>query len=421
MSDIAISTSLRFGTAWPARPARVLAQPRGAGRHRRVPGVPAPRVPRAGVRVHRPGRAAAVPEADGRVAGAGRRERPARGSRPRRSSPTCAQPEELVPGQAAVLRDGDAARRVRHRACWSRATRAGRRRSRATPSIRRASARRTCSRRRRSSRSTTRTARRRITQRGEIRTVERLPRRAARRGRGQARQRRAPGCASSPRRSPRRRWRAQMQELLAALPAARWHQWEPPAATTCAAARSWRSAQPSTRATRSTRPTSSSRSTPTSWAASPASVRYVARLRGRAGACAGDGRRDEPALRRRERADATRARRPITALAAARRPRSRRSRARSRPRSAWPARRPRRLPARRADDAGRGGRGDLHGATAARRSWSPATSSRRPCTRSRTRSTTRSATSGATVVYTEPVDGRAGRASCSRCASSSPT
>ena len=48
--------------------------------------------------VHRPGRPAPVPEADGRVPGAGRRQR-LHSSRPRRSCPTSRQPEEIMPGR----------------------------------------------------------------------------------------------------------------------------------------------------------------------------------------------------------------------------------------------------------------------------------------------------------------------------------
>ena len=75
--------------------------------------------------------------------------------------PYVRQPEELDPRQAALLRHRDAARRRRDRACSSRATRAGRRRSRATRCTRPASARPTSSRRPRSSASTIPTARRR--------------------------------------------------------------------------------------------------------------------------------------------------------------------------------------------------------------------------------------------------------------------
>ena len=65
------------------------------------------------------------------------------------------------PRQAAVLRHRDDARRRGHRACWSKATKAGRPRSKAIPIIRRARARPTCSRRARCSRCTIRIARRR--------------------------------------------------------------------------------------------------------------------------------------------------------------------------------------------------------------------------------------------------------------------
>ena len=73
------------------------------------------------------------------------------------------------PRQAAVLRHRDDARRRRHRACSSKATKAGRPRSKAIPIIPPARARPICSRRARCSRSTIRIARRRSLQLGEIR------------------------------------------------------------------------------------------------------------------------------------------------------------------------------------------------------------------------------------------------------------
>ena len=64
------------GHPGPDRPRRrqdLVARPRRAGRHARVPRDAAPGVPGGGLGVRRPGRAPHVPEADERVAGAGRR------------------------------------------------------------------------------------------------------------------------------------------------------------------------------------------------------------------------------------------------------------------------------------------------------------------------------------------------------------
>ena len=74
----------------------------------------AARVPAAGVGVARPGRPPRLPEADGRVARPGRRDRCTR-QPDEQIVPYVRQPENVVPGQAALLRDGDAARRLRHR------------------------------------------------------------------------------------------------------------------------------------------------------------------------------------------------------------------------------------------------------------------------------------------------------------------
>ena len=128
--------------------------------HARVQGIPAPRVPAERLRMARSGRPPRLPEADGRVARAGRRQRlhaPAdRGARSVRPAARRTRPR-----QAALLRDGDADERRRHGPAGREPRRAGRRRSRATPIIRRAAAPRTCSRRRRSSVSTIPIARRR--------------------------------------------------------------------------------------------------------------------------------------------------------------------------------------------------------------------------------------------------------------------
>ena len=150
--------------------ARVLAQPRSGRRNPRVQGIPAPRVPAERLRVARSGRPPRLPEADGRVAGAGRRQRlhaaAGRGDRSVRAPAGRARSR-----QAALLRDRDAVGRRRASGCSSRATRAGRRRSKATRIIRRAAARPTSSPRRRSSVSTIPIARRRSRNLGEIRSV----------------------------------------------------------------------------------------------------------------------------------------------------------------------------------------------------------------------------------------------------------
>ena len=70
-----------------------------------VPRVPASRVPRAGVAVERSEGPPRVPEADERVAGAGRRQR-LHEAAGRKDRPYVRQPERPRAGQAAVLRDG---------------------------------------------------------------------------------------------------------------------------------------------------------------------------------------------------------------------------------------------------------------------------------------------------------------------------
>ena len=137
----------------------VLAEPRGAGGDAAVPGVPAPRVPGAGVGVERPGGPAPVPQDDGRLAGAGRPHRlhAAAGGEDR---PLREPPEEVVPGRPALLRHRGRSTAATRRACWSRATWAGPPRSRATPSTRPAWAPPTSSARPPSSTSTIPTARR---------------------------------------------------------------------------------------------------------------------------------------------------------------------------------------------------------------------------------------------------------------------
>ena len=101
MSLLDLNWKLEADTAWilphpiPSRRLRrppVLAQPRRAGRHAAVPRVPAPRVSGAGLRVERSEGAPPVPEADERVAGAGRRRRLHQAAARSRSFPTCGSP-----------------------------------------------------------------------------------------------------------------------------------------------------------------------------------------------------------------------------------------------------------------------------------------------------------------------------------------
>ena len=153
-------TSRRSAPARGYARARVLAQPRSGRRDARVQGVPAPRVPAERLGVARSRRPPRLSEVDGRVAGAGRRQRlhaaADRGARAVRPAARGARPR-----QAAVLRHRDDDERRRAWVCSSRATRAGRRRSKAIPITRRAAAPPTSSRRPRFSASTIRTGRRR--------------------------------------------------------------------------------------------------------------------------------------------------------------------------------------------------------------------------------------------------------------------
>ena len=114
---------------------------------------------------------------------AGREDRPLRAARP----------EDMIPGQPLFFATALARRRLRQRACWSRATWAGRPRSRATRSTRPASAPPTPRSQASSSTSTTPTARRPLTYLGEIRTWDDVPGRPARRARRAARDARGAG------------------------------------------------------------------------------------------------------------------------------------------------------------------------------------------------------------------------------------
>ena len=213
------------------------------------------------------GASLALAGADRLHAAAGGEDRPLRPRSPRRS----------CPGRPLFFATAMPLGGVGDRACWSRATRAGRRRSRATRSTRPASARPTSSRRRRSSTSTTPTARRRVTQpRRDPPVAARSSARFARRstaqqplqGRGPAHPDRD---GHARRRSPRR-----SATLLDALPAARWHQYEPVGRDNARAGaqarvrRVRRRAVPLRPGRRHPR-----RSTPTSSAAGPARLRYA--------------------------------------------------------------------------------------------------------------------------------------------------
>ena len=206
------------------RPA-VLAQPRGRRRDARVPGVPPPRVPGERLGVDRSGGPPRVPEADGRLAGAGRRHRlhaPAR--RAHRAVRAAARRRHAR--QAAVLRHRDVARRRRHRAA-GREPRGPADQDRGQPRPSRQP------RRHRRLRAGVGPHALRSRPLEDHHRAGRDPVRGARssppcaapsRPRPPAR---APGCASSPRRSTRRPWPRQIQQVLAAHPEAKWIQWEP--------------------------------------------------------------------------------------------------------------------------------------------------------------------------------------------------
>ena len=254
----------------------LLAQPRGAGRDAGVPGVPRTASSRAqAVGVDRPGRPPRVPEADGRVAGAGRR-RPAAPRQPDETIvPYVRQPEDVVPGKplffATAMPLGGYAHRPAGREPQGRPTKiegnpehpaslGAHRRLRAG---------------RRSSTSTTPTARRRSTHARRDPHLERassppIARRARRRSRrsGGAGLRILTETVTSPTLA-----RADRSELLARASRRRsWHQWEPVGARQRARRRAARPSasrvEPRYRLRR--RPTSSCRSTPTSSPPAPA-------------------------------------------------------------------------------------------------------------------------------------------------------
>ena len=178
--------------------------------------------------------------------------------------PYVRQPEEESPGKPLFFATAMPLP-ARASGCWSRATKAGRRRSKATPIIRRAAAPPTCSRRRRSSASTIPDRSQTLTHLGDIRpfsafvaAMRRVRCRRSRRTKG-AGLRILTETVASPTLA------AQIDEFLGALPAGEVDSvGAGRAATTRARAAGSRSASTSTRSTPSRRPTSSSRSTPTS-------------------------------------------------------------------------------------------------------------------------------------------------------------
>ena len=160
-----------------------------------------------------------------RVAGAGRRERV---HAPAHRGTGAVRPAAGRTGarQAAVLRDGHAVCRLRPSVCWSRATKAGRRRSKATRITRRAAAPPTCSRRRRFSASTIPDRSRTITNLGEIRPFSAFF--GALRGVLTAQQsKKGAGLRILTETVASPTLGAQMQEILTRLPEAKWVQWEP--------------------------------------------------------------------------------------------------------------------------------------------------------------------------------------------------
>ena len=140
--------------------------------------------------------------------------------------------------------------------CWSRATWAGRRRSKATPSTRRASAPPMPSRRPRSSALYDPDRSQVITQRRRDPPVERLSGGHARGARRRNASNAAPGLRMLTETVTSPTLAEQLRQVLAAFPHAQWHQYEPVhrdnVRRRCAR---WRSARMSTHATTSTRPT----------------------------------------------------------------------------------------------------------------------------------------------------------------------
>ena len=249
-----------------ARP-RVLAQSRGAVRDAGVQGVPAPRVPAERVGMARPRRPPRLPEADGGVAGAGRRQRlhaPAeRGARAVRAAARGAGA-----GQAAVLRHGDAVCTAPGIGLLveSHEGPADEDRGQPRPPVE-PRRHRPLRAGRRSSASTIRTARTTITNLGEIRPFSAFFVGVARRCSRRSRPKKGAGLRILTETVASPTLAAQIDEILTRAARRRSGcSGSRSAATTPAKAAASPSASTSTRSTRSRRPTSSCRSMPTSCA-----------------------------------------------------------------------------------------------------------------------------------------------------------
>ena len=249
-----------------------------------------------------------VPQADGRVARARRRHRlhAAAGGKDRPVRPPARRARSPASRCSSRRRCRSAASRP---GCWSRATRGGRRRSKATRCIPAASARPTSSRRPRSSASTIPIASQTLTQPRRDPAVVGVPRRDPRGADGAAAaQGRRPshphriGQLADARRADPRSARALPVGEVASVGSGR-------AATTRAPARGSPSASTSTRSTASIRPTSSSSLDADFLGCGPGRLRYAREFAARRRPEHADAH--EPALRRRERCRRRPARAPI--------------------------------------------------------------------------------------------------------------